>query len=77
MMRRPYNYDSGMHKGTNDVGLLFAAYTRDPRTSFIPTQRRLARGDAFQRWISTVGSATYVLPGGVAEGDFLAQGLFA
>lgn len=63
IMRRPYNYDNGMVDGTNDVGLLFAAYMRDPRTSFIPTQRRLSRHDAFQRWIRTIGSATYLIPG--------------
>ncbi len=77
IMRRPYNYDAGMTTGTTDVGLLFAAYMRDPRTSFIPTQRRLAESDAFQRWISTIGSAAYIFPRGVAEGEVLAEGLFA
>lgn len=76
IMRRPYNYDNGMHDGTSDVGLLFAAYMRDPRTSFIPTQKRLAKGDSFQRWISTIGSAAYFYPAGVTEGQFIAEGLF-
>ncbi len=65
----PTTTTTDMHTGSTDVGLLFAAYMRDPSTSFIPTQRRLSASDAFQRWISTIGSAAYVLPGGVAEGD--------
>jgi len=75
ILRRPYSYDNGMHAGASDVGLLFAAYMRDARTSFIPMQERISASDAFNRWNTTVGSAAYVLPGGVAEGGFLAEGL--
>ena len=77
IMRRPYNYDDGVKGNASDVGLLFAAYTRDPRRSFIPTQQRLSDSDAFHRWISTIGSSTYVFPRGVNEGEIIAQGLFA
>ena len=77
IMRRPYNYDAGMRDGTPDVGLLFAAYMRDPQTSFIPTQRRLDEMDAFQKWIRTIGSAVYVIPRGPSAGETLAQGAFA
>lgn len=77
IMRRPYNYDNGVVDGAPDAGLLFAAYTRDPRASFIPTQQRLSESDAFHRWIRTVGTATYLLPRGVSEGETLAGGLFA
>jgi dye decolorizing peroxidase len=77
ILRRPYSYDAGMRDGTNDVGLLFAAYTRDPRTSFVPMQKRIADSDAFNRWNTTVGSAAYLLPGGVSEDGFLAEGLLA
>ena len=76
IMRRPYNYDAGVQGSTSDVGLLFAAYTSDPRRSFIPTQQRLAESDSFHRWISTIGSSTYVFPRGVSEGETIAQGLF-
>ena len=34
------------------VGLLFAAYMRDPTSSFIPMQTRIAEQDAFNRWNS-------------------------
>jgi dye decolorizing peroxidase len=77
IMRRPYNYDDGLKGHTSDIGLLFAAYSRDPRRSFIPTQQRLSESDAFHRWISTIGSSTYVFPRGVNEGEIIAHGLFA
>ena len=77
ILRRPYSYDDGMRDGTNDVGLLFAAYTRDPRASFIPMQERVSASDAFNAWNTTIGSAVYLLPGGAPEGQYLAQGLFA
>lgn len=75
ILRRPYNYDDLLPDGRQDRGLLFAAYTADSGKSFIPTQRRLTERDAFQKWISAVGSATYFIPAGVQEGDYLASGL--
>jgi dye decolorizing peroxidase len=76
VLRRPYSYDSGMHDGTNDVGLLFAAYMRDPAVSFVPMQQRIAQADSFNAWNTTIGSAAYLFPAGAAEGGYLAQGLF-
>lgn len=75
ILRRPFNYDDGTRDGGSDVGLLFAAYMRDPRTSFIPMQERIAASDAFNRWNTTVGSATYLIPAGAREGRFIAEGL--
>ena len=77
ILRRPYTYDAGFIDGVQDVGLIFAAYTADPRKSFIPMQERLARLDAFNRWNTTIGSSSYFIPPGCAEGDYLASGLFA
>lgn len=77
ILRRPYSYDAGMADGTNDVGLLFAAYMRDPKTSFIPMQARIAKSDAFNRWNTHIGSATYFIPAGATEGGFVGEGLFA
>lgn len=76
ILRRPYNYDNGMHEETNDLGLIFAAYTADPRRSFIPMQRRIAMYDAFNKWNTTIGSAAYVFPRGAAEGEYIGQELF-
>lgn len=75
ILRRPYSYDDGVVDGTNDVGLLFAAYMRDPRTSFIPMQTRIAEQDAFNRWNSTIGSAVYFLPAGATESGYVGEGL--
>lgn len=77
ILRRPYTYDVGFVDGVQDVGLIFAAYTADPRKSFIPMQGRIAASDAFNRWNVTIGSSSYFIPPGCAEGDYLASGLFA
>ena len=77
ILRRPYNYDSGMRGGTNDVGLIFAAYTADPARSFIPMQQRIAESDAFNKWNTTIGSAAYVFPRGAREGGIIGEDLFA
>jgi dye decolorizing peroxidase len=77
ILRRPYSYNAGMREGTNDMGLLFAAYMRDPATSYIPMQRRVAQLDAFNRWNTTVGSAAYFLPAGAREGGYIGEGIFS
>ena len=77
ILRRPYTYDVGFVDGVQDVGLIFAAYTADPRKSFIPMQERIAELDAFNRWNTTIGSSSYFIPPGCAEGDYLASGIFA
>lgn len=76
ILRRPYNYDNGIVDGSADMGLLFAAYMRDPATSFIPMQERIARSDAFNTWNTTIGSAAYVIPSGVDVDGVLAEGIF-
>lgn len=76
ILRRPYNYDNGIIDGSADMGLLFAAYMRDPATSFIPMQDRIARSDAFNTWNTTIGSAAYVIPSGVDDDEVLAEGIF-
>ncbi|SCX29703.1 Dyp-type peroxidase [Mycolicibacterium fluoranthenivorans] len=75
MLRRPYNYDDPPPPGTTtDSGLLFAVYQRDPGRSFVPVQRRLAAADALNRWVTTIGTATFaILPG--TNGGYLGQSL--
>jgi dye decolorizing peroxidase len=75
-LRRPYNYDDPPGPGEiSDSGLLFAAFQRDIDRQFLPVQRRLARADAMNRWITPVGSAVYVIPPGVRSGQYLGQQL--
>lgn len=77
-LRRPYNYDDPPPAGvTTDSGLIFASYLRDPARQFIPVQQRLADADAMNQWITTVGSATFAMLPGVAEGGWLGQGLLS
>lgn len=77
-LRRPYNYDDPPPAGiTTDSGLIFASYLRDPARQFIPVQQRLAEADAMNQWITTVGSATFAMLPGVAEGGWLGQTLLS
>lgn len=77
ILRRPFNYTRQMPDGATETGQLFAAYMSDPRRSFIPMQERIAMLDAFNEWNTTIGSATYFIPTGTAEGKFIAESLFA
>lgn len=75
-LRRGYNYDHTPATGqTTDCGLIFAAYQRDPGRQFVPVQQRLAAADALNRWITTIGSATFAILPGVPSGGYLGQTL--
>ncbi|MGI9124057.1 MAG: Dyp-type peroxidase, partial [Mycobacterium sp.] len=54
---------------------IFTAYQRDIDRQFLPVQRRLAEFDAMNRWITPIGSAVYVIPPGVAPGDYIGRPL--
>ncbi|MDH6195455.1 dye decolorizing peroxidase [Mycobacterium frederiksbergense] len=65
-LRRPYNYDDPPEPGqTSNTGLIFATYQRDIDEQFLPVQRRLAEFDALNLWTTAIGSAVFVVPGGV------------
>lgn len=70
MFRRGLNYDDG-----DSVGLLFCAFQKDISKQFIPIQRMLDDFDALNEWTTAVGSAVFVIPPGMREGGYLAQGL--
>ncbi|TIC84499.1 Dyp-type peroxidase [Nocardioides sp. GY 10127] len=78
-LRRPFNYtvpDPSTSTG-EDSGLVFIAYAADPVKQFVPVQRRLAKQDRLNEWITTIGSAVYAVPPGAAEGEAVAQRLLA
>ena len=78
ILRRGYNFTDGTtNRGTLDAGLFFIAYTRDPDQHFIPLQTNLAANDALNEYIQHTGSALFVVPPGVAEGDYIGSSLFA
>ncbi|MGW6410625.1 Dyp-type peroxidase [Streptomyces vinaceus] len=76
MLRRGWSYYDGLRPdGAPDAGLLFVAWQADPRTGFVPVQRRLARGDALARYTEHEASALFAVPGGVAPGEYVGQRL--
>jgi len=74
MIRRPYNYTIDTAKGAEE-GLLFAAYQADIGTAFVPVQKRLAELDALNTWTTHIGSASYAVPPGAAQGSFIGDTL--
>ena len=87
ILRRGYSYNDGANftaerwppwrQGIEyDAGLLFIAYQRDPRTGFIRLFENMAKMDALNQFTTHVGSGLFACPGGIGEGQFLAQGLF-
>ena len=78
LLRRGYNFTDGIDDrvGQLDAGLFFIAFQRDPRTQFVPLQSKLAQDDALNEYISHVSSATFAVPPGVSEGQWIGSGLF-
>ena len=87
ILRRGYSYNDGANftaerwppwrQGIEyDAGLLFIAYQRDPRTGFIRLFENMAKIDALNQFTTHVGSGLFACPAGIAQGEFLAQGLF-
>lgn len=72
LWRRGFNYHD-----SSGYGLIFASYQRNPHTSFIPVQQRLAQLDALNQWTTHVGSAVYAILPGAAPGEYLGQQLFS
>lgn len=86
MLRRAYNYDLPVTAGPaglqdadlidlSDTGLIFTCFQRDPATSFIPVQKRLADGDRLNEWITHVGSAVFHVPGGTSGDSYWGEDL--
>jgi len=78
ILRRGYSFTDGVDDrlGQLDAGLFFLAFQRDPRTQFVPLQRRLAQNDALNEYVSHAGSAIFAVPPGAAgPGRFVGDGL--
>jgi deferrochelatase/peroxidase EfeB len=69
ILRRAYNYTDGVlaDSGELDAGLFFLCYQRDPRTQFVPLQRKLGQHDALNEYIEHTGSALFACPPGVPD----------
>lgn len=78
ILRRGYNFTDGSDGlGHLDAGLFFVAFMRDPGKQFVPMQRALAAKDLLNEYIEHTGSAVFVCPPGLAEGQDWGQQLFA
>lgn len=78
MLRRGYNFvDGSTPLGALNAGLFFIAFVRDPDTHFIPAQNAMAKGDALMEYLKVDGSALFVVPPGIGEGEYVGQSLFA
>jgi deferrochelatase/peroxidase EfeB len=88
ILRRPYSYNDGTNftaerwppwrQGMEyDAGLLFICYQRDPRTGFLKIYERMSKFDMMNQFATHVGGGLFACPGGVAEGEFIGQRLFA
>jgi deferrochelatase/peroxidase EfeB len=88
ILRRGYAYNDGTsftaerwppwRQGLEyDAGLFFIAYQRDPRQGFIKIFEPMSKLDALNQFTTHVGSGLFACPGGVPQGNFIGQGLFA
>jgi len=78
VLRRGYSFTDGTDPRTGqlDAGLFFICYQSDPRTGFIPVQRKLA-DDALNEYIKHTSSGLFACPPGLADGAYWGQSLFA
>jgi len=88
ILRRPYSYNDGVNftaerwppwrQGMEyDAGLFFICYQRDLRTGFVKVFEKMAKLDMLSQFVTHVGGGLFACPGGVAEGQFIGQLLFA
>ncbi len=80
ILRRGYSYTDGIDATTGllDAGLFFIAFQKDPRSQFIPIQRRLGQHDLLNEYIRHTGSALFAVPPGLrGPGDYYGKALFA
>jgi deferrochelatase/peroxidase EfeB len=87
ILRRPYSYNDGANFTAErwppwrqemeyDAGLLFVCYQRDPRAGFIKVFEKMSKLDALNQFVTHTGGGLFACPGGLAQGEYLAQKLF-
>ncbi|HEY4614431.1 MAG TPA: iron uptake transporter deferrochelatase/peroxidase subunit, partial [Citricoccus sp.] len=76
MLRRGYNFvDGNDAQGRLDAGLFFIAFVNAP-ARFARVHTSMARDDLFTEYLKTTGSAVFLVPPGLRQGEFVGQGLF-
>lgn len=77
IFRRPFSYEEDpAPDGKSDVGLLLFMYQTDLDKQLIPIMTRLSESDRLNAWIRHEGSSEWVIPGGIEEGEIIAEKLF-
>jgi deferrochelatase/peroxidase EfeB len=79
ILRRGYSFTDGTDAATGelDAGLFFICYQKDPRTQFVPLQRRLGLNDRLNEYIEHTSSAVFACPPGIrTSSDYWASSLF-
>ena len=88
ILRRPFSYNDGAnftaerwppwHQDMEfDAGLLFLCYQRDPRTGFIKLFEKMSKFDMMNQFVTHTGGGLFACPGGMTEGGFIGEKLFA
>jgi dye decolorizing peroxidase len=70
IFRKGVNYSVG-----EESGLLFLAFQASIEDQFVPLQQTLDRADALNEWTTAVGSASFAVLPGFADGDWLGSTL--
>ena len=76
MLRRGYNFvDGNDAQGRLNAGLFFIAFVSAPER-FARVHKNMARDDLFVEYLKTTGSAVFLVPPGVKDGQYVGQQLF-
>lgn len=76
MLRRGYNFvDGNDPQGKLDAGLFFIAFVNQPE-NFAAVHKNMARDDMFVEYLKTTGSAVFLVPPGVQDGQYIGHQLF-
>lgn len=76
MLRRGYNFvDGNDAQGRLNAGLFFIAFVNAP-DRFAQVHKNMARDDLFVEYLKTTGTGVYLVPPGIADGQYIGQQLF-
>jgi deferrochelatase/peroxidase EfeB len=75
ILRRSYAFTDASPPAVQ-AGQMFCCFQADPRTGFLPIQRRLSQSDALNTHTQHVGSAIFAIPPGVQPGQSWSAALF-